>query len=101
MNTNFNYVDYLWDDKKGYLVVPYHKYAYIKHSNGQHVSLYGDRLKRVTNFDKDDPTLHESDVPPITIAKWYGGHAAVPSVLIFSSRNFSKLSGFNRAFVSW
>ena len=57
---------HLWDDKKGYLVVPYHKYAYIKHSNGQHVSLYGDRLKRVTNFDKDDPTLHESDVPPIT-----------------------------------
>ena len=37
-----------------------------KNSNGQHVSLYGDRLKRVTNYDKDDPTLHESDVPPMT-----------------------------------
>ena len=57
---------HLWDDKKGYLVVPYNKYAYVKHSNGQHVSLYGDRLKRVTNYDKDDPTLHESDVPPMT-----------------------------------
>ena len=44
----------------------FRKYAYVKHSNGQHVSLYGDRLKKVTQFDKDDPTLHESDVPPTT-----------------------------------
>ncbi len=57
---------HLWDDKKGYLVLPYNKYAYVKHSNGQHVSLYGDRLKRVTKWDKEDPTLHESDVPPMT-----------------------------------
>jgi len=27
-----------------------------------------------------------ADKPPITIARWYGGHAAVPSVAIFSSR---------------
>ena len=33
------------------------KYAYVKDRNGQHVSLYGDRLKRVTNWDKEDPTL--------------------------------------------
>ena len=50
---------HLWDDQKGYLVVPYHKYAYVKHSNGQHVSLYGDRLKRVTNYDKDDDHKNE------------------------------------------
>jgi len=38
----------------------------VKDGNGQHVSLYGDRLKRVSKWDKDDPTLHESDVPPMT-----------------------------------
>ena len=57
---------HLWDDKKGHLIVPYKKYAYVKDRNGQNVSLYGDRLKRVTNWDKEDPTLHESDVPPMT-----------------------------------
>jgi len=57
---------HLWDDLKGHLEIPFRKYAYVKDSNGQHVSLYGDRLKRVTQFDKDDPTLHESDVPPMT-----------------------------------
>ena len=57
---------HLWDDTKGHLEIPFRKYAYVKHSNGQHVSLYGDRLKKVTQFDKDDPTLHESDVPPTT-----------------------------------
>ena len=57
---------HLWDDKKGYLQIPYKKYAYVKHSSGNHISLYGDRLNRVTTFDKDDPTLHESDIPPMT-----------------------------------
>ena len=57
---------HLWDDLKGHLEIPFRKYAYVKHPNGQHVSLYGDRLKKVTQFDKDDPTLHESDVPPTT-----------------------------------
>ena len=57
---------HLWDDQKGYLQIPYKKYAYVKDSSGQHISLYGERLKRVTSFDKDDPTLHESDIPPMT-----------------------------------
>ncbi len=57
---------HLWDDKRGYLIIPYKKYAYVKNSNGQHVSLYGDRLKKVFKIDKDEPTLHESDVPPTT-----------------------------------
>jgi len=57
---------HVWDDQRGHLEVPYRKYAYVKDGNGQHVSLYGDRLKRVSKWDKDDPTLHESDVPPTT-----------------------------------
>ena len=57
---------HVWDDLKGHLEIPFRKYAYVKDSNGQHVSLYGDRLKRVTQYNKDDPTLHESDIPPMT-----------------------------------
>jgi len=57
---------HLWDDLKGHLEIPFRKYAYVKDRNGQHVSLYGDRLKKVTQYDKDDPTLHESDIPPMT-----------------------------------
>jgi len=57
---------HLWDDLKGHLEIPFRKYAYVKDSNGQHVSLYGDRLKKVSQYDKDDPTLHESDVPAMT-----------------------------------
>src|SRR5581483_8897465 len=40
-------------------------------------------------------------VPPMTIARWYGGHAAVPSDRIFSSRNVSIRTGFSTALVSW
>ena len=41
---------HLWDDTRGHLEIPYRKYAYVKHSNGQHVSLYGDRLKKVSQY---------------------------------------------------
>ena len=56
----------VWDDQKGHLQIPYRKYAYVKDSSGQYISLYGERLKKVTSYDKDDPTRHESDVPPMT-----------------------------------
>ena len=42
-----------------------------------------------------------ADVPPITIARWYGGHAAVPSVLTFDSMNGRRRSRFRIAAVSW
>ena len=37
----------------------------------------------------------------MTIARWYGGQAAVPSVLIFSSRNSSRPRAFSTRGVSW
>jgi len=40
-------------------------------------------------------------VPPTTIARWYGGHAAVPRERIFSSRNASMLASFSTALVCW
>jgi DNA polymerase elongation subunit (family B) len=63
---NYKKKFHLWDDKGGYQVIPYKPYAYVKHSNGTHVSLYGDRLKKVFDYDKEDPHLFESDVPPMT-----------------------------------
>ena len=55
---------HIWDDKKGHLIFPYKKYAYVKHSYGTHVSLYGDKLKKVYNWEKDQEGLYESDVNP-------------------------------------
>ena len=40
-------------------------------------------------------------MPPITSARWYGGHAAVPSVRSFSSSQRISDAGFSNAFVSW
>src|SRR5579863_8264270 len=40
-------------------------------------------------------------VPPTTMARWYGGQAAVPSDRIFSSRNEAIRTGLSTALVSW
>ena len=37
----------------------------------------------------------------MTIARWYGGQAAVPSVRIFSSTQVANDAGFSSALVSW
>ena len=42
---------HIWDDEKGYYVMPYKRYAYVKDRNGSHVSLYGDKLRKVFKFD--------------------------------------------------
>ncbi len=58
---------HLWDDRKGHLVIPYKKYAYIKNSTGQHYSLDGDKVKKIYKWeDEDYPNLFESDVPITT-----------------------------------
>ena len=57
---------HIWDDEKGYFVIPYKRYAYVKDRGGTHTSLYGDRLRKVYKFDADTPNLFESDVPPET-----------------------------------
>jgi DNA polymerase elongation subunit (family B) len=54
---------HLWDDKRGYLIIPYKKYAYIKNSTGQHFTLDGDKVKKIFKWEDKTPGLHESDVP--------------------------------------
>tara|TARA_B100000424_G_scaffold183940_1_gene142582 strand:+ start:209 stop:2731 length:2523 start_codon:yes stop_codon:yes gene_type:complete len=56
---------HLWDDKAGYQVIPFKKYAYTKSPGGQYVSLYGDRLKKIHDWDPKEKGLFESDVQPV------------------------------------
>ena len=55
---------HVWDDKFGHQTFRYKKYAYTKSKAGTYVSLYGDRLKRITGWEKDQKDLFESDVNP-------------------------------------
>ena len=63
---NFKNKIHIWDDEKGYIVIPYKKYAYVKDNYGTYVSLYGDKLKKLYKFDKKTKNLWESDVNPET-----------------------------------
>ena len=51
---------HIWDDKFGHQTFRYKKYAYTKSKAGSYVSLYGDRLKRITGWDKEQSDLCES-----------------------------------------
>ena len=57
---------WVWDDVKGLMHFEYKPYAYKKDPNGKYVSLYGDKLSKVTNFVKNDPDLFESDIAETT-----------------------------------
>ena len=57
---------HIWDDESGHYTIPYKRYAYVRDRAGTHVSLYGDKLRKVFKFDGDTPNLFESDVPPET-----------------------------------
>ena len=56
---------HLWDDKQGYLTLPYNKfdYAYKPDRNGNAISMTGVRLTKANRYKKDDPSLFESDLP--------------------------------------
>ena len=57
---------HIWDDVSGYYTIPYKRYAYVRDRSGTHVSLYGDKLRKVFKFNAETPNLFESDVPPET-----------------------------------
>jgi DNA polymerase elongation subunit (family B) len=57
---------HIWDDKRGYYNFPYTRYAYEKVTNGEYTTLYGDVVRKIYKFKKDDPNLFESDVPETT-----------------------------------
>ena len=57
---------HVWDDRRGHLIVPYKKYAYVKNASGLHHTLDGSKVKKVYQWEDDDPSLYESDVPITT-----------------------------------
>jgi hypothetical protein len=57
---------WIWDDKKGLIHFNYIPYAYKKDPSGKSRSIYGDKLTKITQFVKNDPSLFESDVPETT-----------------------------------
>ena len=58
---------HLWDDKAGYTTMPYRKYAYKIDPTGDCKSMYGDRLTRISKWEKGEGDgLFESDVPETT-----------------------------------
>ena len=58
---------HLWDDTSGYQTFPYRKYAYKKDPYGQYRSMTGEKLSRISKWEKEDnDELFESDVPETT-----------------------------------
>lgn len=57
---------HIWDDVKGHIQVKYKPYAYRKSSYGKHVGLDGTKLDKVTDFDREEQGLYESDINPET-----------------------------------
>lgn len=66
--TRQNNTIHIWDDKKGYMRIPYQQYAYIKDPNGEHVNLFGQRCSKSTVWSREDvknKNVFESDVDPV------------------------------------
>lgn len=58
---------HLWDSDTGYRAFPYKRYAYAKHPDGTHLSMFGDRLKKIHGWEAESSLeLFESDVSPTT-----------------------------------
>ena len=56
-----------WDDKKGYFTKKYRNYAYVQDGNGSYESIYGERLKKIDYWNREEnPKLYESDVNEVT-----------------------------------
>jgi len=56
---------HLWDDKHGYKSFPYKKYAYIADEDGDHHTIFGQPVKKISKWTDDmKENLFESDVSP-------------------------------------
>ena len=63
------YKVHLWDDADGYSEYIHKTYAYVKNTKGKYLSLYGDKVKKVDHWSKEDlqaGKIFESDIPPET-----------------------------------
>ena len=58
---------HLWDSDAGYRSFPYKRYAYALDENGQYKTIFGDKVSKITKWDRDDTEgLFETDINPTT-----------------------------------
>lgn len=57
---------HIWDDTIGYFNKKYQRYAYIRNTNGEYTTLFGERASKIySGFDRyRDTSLFESDISP-------------------------------------
>lgn len=63
----FNEVVHLWDDIEGYFKYKYEPYAFIADKNGDHQTLHGDKVRKITSWDDTiirSGNLYEHDIRP-------------------------------------
>ena len=60
-----NYLVHLWTDE-GYQKIEWTNQAYSEcgESDASHIGLNGEPLRKVRNWDREDPKLHFHDMPP-------------------------------------
>jgi len=70
----FKNIIHLWDDTNGYRNFPYNKYGYVKDSNGKFTALDGTKVEKITEWERDDENLYETDIRPEvrTLIDMYG-----------------------------
>ena len=58
---------HIWDDRLGYHTVSFNEYCYIKDSNGEYTTIYGDKVRKIRTWSKYQwPKLFEADIPADT-----------------------------------
>jgi DNA polymerase elongation subunit (family B) len=57
---------HLWDDKRGYNVLDYKKYAYVEDPTGEYTSIYGHKLTKTYDLSGEKDDYFEYDVPDTT-----------------------------------
>jgi len=57
---------HLWDDKTGYNVLDYKKYAYVEDPTGEYTSIYGHKLTKTYDLRGEKDDYFEYDVPDTT-----------------------------------
>ena len=63
----FNTEMHLWDDELGYTKFPYTPYAYVKDSGGSYTAMDGNKVKKVTAWNKESVEaglIYEGSVKP-------------------------------------
>lgn len=54
---------HLWDDEVGYVCQKYRNYAFAKTEFGKYLTLHGEKVDKIYDFDYGNPYAYEGDLP--------------------------------------